>query len=183
MQSENDQYIEKLYRQYFRQVQLYAVTIVHNNECAEEIAQDVFHLAFCKIEEIRDCDKPIKWLCKVAANISRNYLRRQERYRKRIIAMENAALAEIPEPGETLEDSVIERIEGDDTDAIQIRNFEKRLRKILTEDEFTLYCHLILKNEPHIVVAKSLGISVWACQKRWQRARKKIHKEFYEKEK
>ena len=160
-------------------MQLYAVTIVHNNECAEEIAQDVFHLAFCKIEEIRDCDKPIKWLCKAAANISRNYLRRQERYQKRIITMDDTILAEIPEPGAALEDSVIERLGGNNTDDIQTRNFQKRLRDILTEYEFELYCQLILKNQSHITVAKSLGISVWACQKRWQRARKKIYEEFY----
>lgn len=177
MQSENNQYIETLYRKYFRRVQLYAKSMVQDDGYAEEIAQDVFHLAYCKISEVQKCDDPMQWLHLAARNVSRNYLKRQARYCKRVITVEDTALTEIPS-SENVENEVIDALEYIDI-VKRGRTADERLRSILTEDEFALYCRLILNNEPYIVVAKAFGISVWACQKRWQRARKKIYEEFY----
>lgn len=177
MRSDNDKYIEDLYREYFTRVRSYAERIVRNRQTAEEIAQDVFHIASQSIDGVQRADPPIKWLTFVAKKVSMNYLRRQKRYRARVISIEDIAAAECFATADS-EDAMIDSMDnGSDVDAVQA--FEARLHKILTEEEFFIYHHLIIRQETHLEIAKKLNITVWACQKRWQRARDKIHNEFY----
>mgnify|MGYP001624421429 FL=1 len=53
-------------------------------------------------------------------------------------------------------------------------SIEKRIQNTLSHEELSLLKSIVLEQKPYIEVSKELGISIWACQKRMQRIRKKL---------
>ena len=69
-----DTYFEKIYGSYYQSILNYMFCRVHNRAIAEELAADVFLLAYKNLDSYDHSKSSIKtWLCAIAANHVRNY--------------------------------------------------------------------------------------------------------------
>ena len=64
----NDHSFQSIFKQYYRQLCIYALHFVENAGAAEDIVQDVFVTLIKSYDSIRDKDKVIPWLKRTAAN-------------------------------------------------------------------------------------------------------------------
>ncbi len=67
---------EELYRQYYRQVYGYIMTLCRNPDDAQEITDEAFFKAFAGYQHFRGECSPNVWLCQIAKNL---FLSRQRR--------------------------------------------------------------------------------------------------------
>lgn len=74
---ESEAYAE-LFRKYYQHIYTICFSIIRNPEDAEELAQEMFVLAYLKVDQLRDPAKFFPWLKKMARNRSRNFLQRRE---------------------------------------------------------------------------------------------------------
>ncbi|WP_191396668.1 RNA polymerase sigma factor [Flavonifractor sp. An306] len=168
MRPDQDVFFTMLYRNYFNQIKLYVLSYVSDINRAEEIAQDTFHTAMDKIDDLMKADEPIRWLKRTAKNKVSNEQRTRQRYLKRYLSIDDP-LAPVLVSAISLEDEVIERDEK-----VREGSIEKRIQNTLSHEELSLLKSIVLEQKPYIEVSKELGISIWACQKRMQRIRKKL---------
>ena len=56
----------------------------------------------------------------------------------------------------------------------------REIRRVLSEEEWDLLRKITLEKQPYKNVAEELGITVWTCQKRIERMRKKLKQYFAE---
>lgn len=54
----------------------------------------------------------------------------------------------------------------------------KEIQRVLSEEEYALLRQITLEKRPYKNVAEELGITVWTCQKRIERIRKKLKQHF-----
>jgi len=59
---------EEIYKQYFKDVYKYALSLTHNEHTAEEITQETFFKALKSIEQFDGRCKLYVWLCQIAKN-------------------------------------------------------------------------------------------------------------------
>lgn len=172
MRPDQDEFFTSLYREYFNQIKLYALGYLSDPNRAEEIAQDTFHTAMEKIDALMQMDMPIKWLKVTAKNKVRNDQKTRQRYLKRYLSLEDPATPE-PLSADTTEAAVIERDE-----ALRRVPVEETIQKILSPEEMTILKRAVLEHARYAEIAQELGISLWDCQKRMQRIRIKLKKQF-----
>lgn len=67
--SSADNQFEKIYREYFRMVYLYALSLSRSEAQAEEITQETFFQALEHLDSFRGDCKVSTWLCQIAKNI------------------------------------------------------------------------------------------------------------------
>lgn len=70
---------EKIYAEYSTLVYKFALSLCQNPSLAEEIAQETFFKALCKIESFRGQCKISTWLCQIAKNCYYEQLRRERK--------------------------------------------------------------------------------------------------------
>ena len=69
-----DTYFVKIYGSYYQSILNYMFCRVHNRAIAEELAADVFLLAYKNLDSYDHSKSSITtWLCAIAANHVRNY--------------------------------------------------------------------------------------------------------------
>ena len=74
---ENQAYTE-LFRKYYQDIYAICISMVKNPQDAEELAQEMFVLAYLKLDQLRNPAKFLPWLKRIARNRSRNFLQRRE---------------------------------------------------------------------------------------------------------
>ena len=89
MRPDQDVFFTMLYRNYFNQIRLYVLSYVSDINRAEEIAQDTFHTAMDKIDDLMKADEPIRWLKRTAKNKVSNEQRTRQRYLKRYLSIDD----------------------------------------------------------------------------------------------
>lgn len=95
---------ELLYRQYFRDVYLFILSMSQNESVAEEITQETFYKALKNLKSFRETCTIKVWLCQIAKNTYFTYLKKQER---------NVVHEQFKEPQvSNMEDIYIERNEA-----------------------------------------------------------------------
>jgi RNA polymerase sigma-70 factor (ECF subfamily) len=67
---------ESLYRRYHRQMTMICQRIVYNRQVAEELAHDVFLLAFAKMDQMHNPGRFEEWLTSITTNVARRYMQR-----------------------------------------------------------------------------------------------------------
>lgn len=71
---------DEIYREYFRDVFLYLMSICHNESLAEELVQETFIKAMKAVDNFRgDCNLRV-WLCQIAKNEYLMYCRGRKRH-------------------------------------------------------------------------------------------------------
>ena len=101
---EADQF-DLVYREYFDPVYRYALSLSGNAQAAEEITQETFFKAMGALDRFRGESSVKSWLFAIARNAWISELRR-----RKAAPLEQAEA--VPDPGEALEEALINREEG-----------------------------------------------------------------------
>lgn len=162
------QLLEELYRQYFKKLYLYASAVLREPGQAEDVVQDTFHEGLRHMDMLARHPNPGGWLMNTMKYKLKEYQRAQRRDLRRLLCLEAAFSDEsrLPEAlvaaePELREEVVLERVQG-----------------ALTPEEYHLLKRLVFDRASHLDVARELGISVYASQKRLERIRDKLHAVF-----
>ena len=161
MNAEQTRKIEELYREMFEKMKVYACCSLDNEALAEEAVQETFRIACQKPEQLCQSVNPQGWLVQTLKYTIRN-IQSNRATAKRI--MEKYLMT-------------------------QIKDFsfsENRLdlhilyENVADTEEFKLLVEMAIKGRSHLEMANSRGISVSACKKRMQRAKKTLQKKIDE---
>ena len=135
----------------------YAKAVLKSTSFAEEAVQEAFRIACSKPESIFCSEQPKGWIMNTLKNVIRSEKRMYANFSKLIIRL-------IPEEG-----AVPPGIGFDDYSGVEYSD-------LLSHEEFRLMRLIVLQNYTIREAAMELGISVEACKKRVQRAKKKLQK-------
>ena len=93
---------ETIYREYFRDVELYLRAVCRDQSLAEELTEQVFFQALKALPKFRgDCDIRT-WLCAMGRNCYLSHLRKAK-------PSEDIDELQIPDPGQSIEEQVFDR--------------------------------------------------------------------------
>lgn len=164
MLPEQDLFIENLYREYAKKLFLYAFIQVQDQSRAQDIVQDTFHTAVRRIDTVMNHENPGGWLMDVLKKKISESERSHRRYVLRFASLNT-------DVGIVAGDSQdpVNLIEDTEADIIQ------KIKSVLSEDEYNFLKRVIFDKVSHLDMAKELGITVYASQKRLERIRKKLY--------
>lgn len=157
MQPEQDAFIEKLFREHFHELELYAYRFLRDKNAAQIATQDAFHIACNRIDIIMNSPNPVGWMKITTKNTALNMIKARNRQLKLFISIEEytGVLA-------------TSDVGTDETELID------HCLTIVSAKEFELFRRIALDGIPYTDAAKELGISMWACRKRVQRITEKL---------
>lgn len=161
------EFFDALYTRFFPDVYRYTQAIVQDPSVAEEVAQDVFLTALLHLDELLAAEQPKRWLLKTAKYKCMHVFRSRAQWKKWMIPWEDLGR----EP--TAQDHL-----GQVEEREALHQAKARIQSLLTEEELTLVQLVALEEKSYQAAAQALGITVAACQKRMQRIRKKLRKQF-----
>lgn len=154
--------IEELYNKMYYSLSAYAQSALNDRSMAEEAVQDTFRIACAKAGDLLSSPNPRGWLLNTLKYVIKNMVRSRAYLNSLIVASLD------------FDESII----SGDTDVPDI-DF---LYSDLTDNEdYQLLKKIALDKYSMLEAAQELGISVEACKKRVQRAKKKLKKRFKEK--
>lgn len=156
LDSEQDHLIEQLYQEMYMPLRAYALGTLNDHSLAEEAVQDTFRIACARVDKLSESDNQKGWLTNTLKNVMQNMQRSRARLNKLVISA-------LP----------IDEIEVAVTCDI---DFNVIYSDLLGKDDFILLKKIVLNNYTMLEVANELGISIVACRKRVQRAKKKLQK-------
>lgn len=102
---------EQIYKEYYKEIYYFVLAMSSSDDIAEEITQETFYKAFKGIKRFQGECTLKTWLCQIAKNTYRSYLKKQRH-------VSNEAVTEVfenrkQESGkESLEDTVIRKNEA-----------------------------------------------------------------------
>lgn len=147
--------LEEMYREMYPTLYAYALRILKDHALAEEAIQDTFCIACAKREQVLSNPKPRGWIMLTLKHVMQNMLRTQRKVQRLLFLT-----AGEEHPAEAPELLGVDVLFGDVSDSEDFR-----LLKRIALDQCTI-----------VELAQALGISVEACKKRVQRARKRLQK-------
>lgn len=156
MEARYSKEIERLYLQMYPMLFEYARSSLANDALAEEAVQDTFIIACQKPEALCKSANPEGWLVKTLKNVISNTIRSQN-IARRILLDYFAFTGQYSASGERVDLDVL----YDD---------------VAGTDEFQLLKEMALEGQSYLEMAKARGITVAACRKRMERARKMLQK-------
>ena len=148
--------IETLYIEQYQTLLMYAMQVLQNEALAEEAVQETFRIACQRAEILQKSVNRQGWLFNTLKYVISNIKRMQSR--------SNRLLAEYFSH------------EEDDYGKADSINLDILYEDIAGMDEFYLIKQIALEQKPIRELAEELGISVDACKKRVERARKRLRK-------
>lgn len=171
--TDKEKFIETLFREEYQKLLLYAKAVTADPERSEDIVQDTFHEALRKREALLHHENPQGWLMQTLKYKIQSSNRARERYLHRFLSLQE---------DQGTWDRELQRLEEEPENEQSIL---RRIREALTPEEYSLLKALVLEQRSHLQVAREWNISVWTSQKRLERIREKLEKEFpqYQKKK
>lgn len=157
MKPEQDQLLEQLYRTYFHTLQVHAYRFLGNWYDAHVAAQETFHIACDKIETVMSHPNPVGWLKNVTKNVSRNMIRARQRQLLLFSSLEELLSSEVLFTCDERSDDPTEMFE-----------------EFLTEEDRYLLKRIMLDGISYADAGTEVGLNMWACRKRVQRATEKL---------
>ena len=158
-----------VYQETFEQIcQLSLRTGMVSAAVAEEIAQDTFKTALEEPEKFLKSPNPRGWLVKTAKLKLCAHIRAQQRCRRMFESYEALELlpaGAIPASA-SAERSVLERERRE--------KLREAVDSALSPEERRLLEKFVLRGKSYAQIAGEEGLSLWSCQKRVQRSRKKL---------
>ena len=148
--------LEQMYREVYQTIYAYALRILKDHALAEEAIQDTFCIACAKREQALSNPKPRGWLMLTLKHVMQNMLRSQRKLQRLLFL---AAGEEQP----TME-------------APELLDVDVLFSDLSDSEDFRLLKRIALEQCTIVELAQDLGISVEACKKRVQRARKRLQK-------
>ena len=166
MNPEQAAFFDRFYEEWFPKLCRYALAAVKNPHVAEEIVQDAFLVAMRKIDSLMEAEAPERWMKKTVKYKILHYFRAQKQDRERLVSLEEGGTVEPVAP------DLLAQVEEAETEALE--QTRRHIRELLKPEELALLRKIALEGKSYQEVSQELGISLWACQKRVQRIRKKI---------
>ena len=158
MRPEQDEFLEKLFRSSYNELELYANALLKNHSDAETAVQDAFHTACNKIDDIMNSPNSVGWMKNVIKNISKNMRRRNTK--ESMLVMRFA---------KTLKEVRFEES--------KVFELYEQCKAILTKEEYDLMVSIYINGVSPKEKAQELEISIWACYKRINRMLSKLRQE------
>jgi RNA polymerase sigma-70 factor (ECF subfamily) len=84
----------QLFQKYYGQIYAICLAILKNPQDAEELAQDVFILAYVRLDQLREPGKFFPWLKKIARNRSKNHMQKAG---LRLVPLDSASSHKAPD--------------------------------------------------------------------------------------
>ncbi len=147
--------LEQMYREMYPTLYAYALRILKDRALAEEAVQDTFCIACAKREQALSNPKPRGWLMLTLKHVMQNMLRTQRKLQRLLFLTAG---------------------EEQPTDAPELLDVDVLFGDVSDSEDFRLLKRLALEQYTIAELAQDLGISVEACKKRVQRARKRLQK-------
>ena len=147
--------VEKLYKEMYPALHVYALRILGDGTLAEEAVQDAFCIACAKRDQFLSSPNPQGWIMLTLKHVMQNMLRAQAKLQRLIPLNEGEGL-----PMEVPELVNVDLLFGDVSDS----------------EDFQLLKRIALEQCTSPELAQEMGVSVEACKKRVQRARKRLRK-------
>lgn len=160
MESNIDQLFSKYYTSYFNKLKLYAYSVLHDWNRAEEVTQDAFHIAWRKKEDFINSQNPPGWIMNTLKYTIKNVQRSDALRANLFVSLQE--LGEISSANLSVEEAEIHSL----------------FNSVLSKDDYYLFIRVTLDKATYKEVSAELNITVWACQKRMQRILKKLRKYF-----
>ena len=154
---EEEKYIEQLYREMYTCLFFYAKNAQGTKSLAEEAVQDTFRIACIKPESLMSSKNPRGWLINTLKNVIRNRRRTEARLNNLLLAAMSAC-------------------EPQSKATVAAAEFHAAYADALGKDDFQLLINIVIRRYTMLEVAEELGITVEACKKRVQRAKKRLQK-------
>ncbi len=151
--------IEKYYQEMFYPLSAYAKSALNERTLAEEAVQDTFRIACAKADDILSSPNPKGWLLNTLKNVVHNTVRSRA-YLNRILV--------------TCIDFDENILSGD----ADTPDLDCMYSDLADNEDYKLLKKIALDRYSMLEAAQELGISVEACKKRVQRAKKKLKKHF-----
>lgn len=156
---------EKLIQQYYLEMYpkmlRYAQCILSETSLAEEAVQEAFRIACEKPEDFCSSPNPNGWLMLTLKNVIRVSQRNRSRLNRLIVASLDQ------------EDFILQAAADDE-------HLDLEYSDLLSPEEYRLLKLIALERFSMLEAAQEFGISVEACKKRVQRARRKLQKKLEE---
>ena len=168
MSPDQEQFFNQKYLDNFWMLKRYACIYLNANQ-AEEVVQSTFHEAVEKIDVFFNHENPDAWLMVILKNKINNCRRRNQNDLLRLVALDSETTLQI-----TIAESMEEAVEQQEA----LASTKKIIKNTLSKEEQYILKRLIFENASHKEVASELGITVWSSQKRLERIRKKLSRNF-----
>ena len=149
--------IEQLYMEMYHPLFTYARNALNDVSLAEEAVQDTFRIACAKIGALETSPNPKGWLLNVLKNVIRNMRRQQIQITK--LTMEAMMHESVVVPEDTA------------------NSVDLMYSDVIPREDFLLLKRIALERLTMLELSSELNISVEACKKRVQRARKRMKTE------
>lgn len=160
MDSSANARLEILYRQCYPSLYRYALWALRDHHQAEEAVQETFLSALPKAAEVTALDRPEGWLMQTVKHKVLHLRREQDRRRARMLPLEE----KLPAP-----DRLGQWEESEDAALL----WQQATQRLSPQDAELLRL-VALEEQSQQAAAEEMGLSLWACQKRLQRIRKKL---------
>ena len=147
--------VEQLYKEMYPALHIYALRILADDALAEEAVQDAFCIACAKREQFLSSPNPQGWIMLTLKHVMQNILRSQARL-QRLLSLD---------AGENLP-----------AEAGELMSVDLLFGDVASSEDFRLLKRVALDQCTIPELAQELGVSVEACKKRVQRARKRLQK-------
>lgn len=156
MTSEQLKAIEELYIEIKDTLYVFFYTRLKDKPLSEEAVQDTFRIACSKPSELLASENMKGWIMQTAKYVYSNIIQRQRTMNRLIVSAYSA------------EDF---QLSSSDDDAFRIMYAD-----LLGEEDFEILEKVAVQKYTAVELAQELGISVEACHKRIQRAKKKARR-------
>ena len=162
---EQSEFLEELYRKNFQVLLDYASANLPV-DLATEVVQETFTLASEQVEKLMCHPKPMGWLVKTVKNKNKQWKRRYNNYVRCCVPLEKQF-----KDAASLDGDPAKRYEAD-----LAKERVSEIKQILSRDEKYILRRIIGEHATHKQLAEELGITESACQKRFERIKKKARK-------
>lgn len=157
MDTSQREQVEKLYFDMFQILKAYARSSLKRDSLAEEAVQETFSIACKNPEKLLNSDNPRGWLLVTLKNTIRNMMRNRISTHKILSVYLQTFGRELPDPE-------------------HIANLKLLYGDVADTEEFRLLVELAVVGRSHEEMAGDRGITISACKKRVQRAKKILQK-------
>ncbi len=147
--------VEKLYKEMYSALHAYALRVLEDDALAQEAVQDAFCIACARREQFLSSPNPQGWIMLTLKHVMQNMLRTQTKLKK-LLSLEEGT--DLP------------------TDSPELVSVDLLFNDISGSEDFQLLKRIALDRCTILELAEELGVSVEACKKRVQRARKRLQK-------
>lgn len=168
MNHEQEQFFYEKYLNRFWRMKRYA-SLFLNNDQAEEVVQSAFFEAVKKIDTFFNHENPDAWLMVILKNKISNFQRKNQSDLLRLVTLDSETASQIVDTRNT--EDPMEQQES-------LEDAKRTIRNTLSKEEQYILRRLIFENASHKEVASELCITIWTSQKRLERIRNKLEKDF-----